>query len=290
MIVPSTFALGIARGPVLEVAARTDPGKKRAVNEDWVLAADPCFLVADGMGGHEAGDEASRAAIGAFTEAFTAPGPATFDRVEAAIDRARYEVSQVASRSMRGAGCTLTGVVRVEHEGTPSWYVLNIGDSRVYLQRGDELMQLTADHSLQSELEAQGRDSSLTPRNVITRALGSADDRHDAWLLPLETGSRVLVCSDGLTTEIDDESIHQVLSGTGRPAEAVDELLRRSLDAGGRDNVTLIVVDVVAGGIERAEAAGAVGGEDSDDASTAEADDDLDDGDDTIERTNPRRR
>lgn len=236
--------------PVLEVAVRTDPGLARPQNEDWLLAADPCFLVADGMGGYDAGDEASRAAIGAFSEEFTSPAPATLERIERALDRARHDVAAVAARAARGAGCTLTGVIRMEHEGAPAWYVLNIGDSRVYLHRGDELIQLTRDHSLRSELMSLGRSGAeATPRNVITRALGSEDARHDAWLLPVETGTRLLVCSDGLTTELEDEELRAVMSAAGRAEAVAEELLRRALAAGGNDNITLIVADVIAGGV-----------------------------------------
>ena len=131
--------------------------------------------------------------------------------------------------------------------------MLNVGDSRVYLQRGNSLRQLTIDHSLRSELLAGGdQQGATTPRNIITRALGSDDDRHDAWLLPVETGSRLLICTDGLTSEVSDEQIEAVLAVGGRAESVVDELLRRALDAGGRDNVTIIVTDVVAGGIEMA--------------------------------------
>ncbi|XPP27585.1 MAG: PP2C family protein-serine/threonine phosphatase [Leucobacter sp.] len=238
--------------PVLAVAARTDPGLKRAVNEDALLAADPCFLVADGMGGHEAGDRASRAAIAAFGEAFTRPGPASLEEIEEALSAARAAVRAISARTQRGAGCTLTGVIRVVHEEVPYWYVLNVGDSRVYLQRGGELVQLTQDHSLREALRGTNEtEAAATPRNVITRALGSEDDRHDAWLLPVETGSRLLVCSDGLTIELADEELGAVLTADGAPGAAADELLRRARAAGGRDNITLIVLDVVSGGAEQ---------------------------------------
>lgn len=259
----------------LTIAARTDRGKRREINEDALFAADPCFIVADGMGGHEKGDAASKAAISAFSEEFTAPGEATVQRIERALDEARRRVHEVAAATQRGAGCTLSGAIRIEHQGVPHWYVLNVGDSRVYLQRGNSLRQLTIDHSLRSELLAGGdQQGATTPRNIITRALGSDDDRHDAWLLPVETGSRLLICTDGLTSEVSDEQIEAVLAVGGRAESVVDELLRRALDAGGRDNVTIIVTDVVAGGIEM--------------ASLTDAQDDTDDM--TLEITRPRSR
>lgn len=237
--------------PKLAVAARTDRGVRRSLNEDALFAADPCFVVADGMGGHEFGDAASKAAISAFSEAFTSPRKASVAQVEQTIDEARTRVNAIAARTQRGAGCTLTGAIRIEHEGIAYWYVLNVGDSRVYLQRGNELQQLTIDHSLRSELLSEGNgQATSTPRNIITRALGSDDDRHDAWLLPLETGSRLLVCSDGLTTELSDDQIRDILAVGGRPDSVVNELIRRAVESGGRDNITAILVDVVSGGID----------------------------------------
>lgn len=259
-------------GPVLDVAARTDPGLKRSVNEDAMLAADPCFLVADGMGGHDAGDRASRAAIAVFGETFTKPGPATLVQIETALEKSRAEVRAISDETVRGAGCTISGVIRVVHEGEPYWYVLNVGDSRVYLNRGSELAQLTQDHSLLEESRGLGYGDARPPRNVITRALGSDDDRHDAWLLPLETGARLLICTDGLTTEVPDEELRAVLTVGGKPKAATEELLRRALAAGGRDNVSLVVVDVVSGGVERQHSPV------------------VHDDDDTIEQTRPGRR
>ena len=235
--------------PVLQIAVRTDVGLKRLVNEDSLLAADPCFLVADGMGGHDSGDRASRAAIAEFSEAFTKPGSATLEQIDDSLGGARAAVHAISAESPRGAGCTLTGVIRTTHEGEPYWYVLNVGDSRVYLLRDDELSQLTHDHSLHAELQAAtAPEADLVPRNVITRALGSEDDRHDAWLLPMETGTRLLICSDGLTNEVSDELLSQVLTTCADVNVAAEELLQLARDAGGRDNITLVVVDVVSGG------------------------------------------
>ncbi|NLA64652.1 MAG: serine/threonine-protein phosphatase [Leucobacter sp.] len=241
---------GVDTSPSLSVAARTDRGNRRELNEDALFAADPCFIVADGMGGHEFGAAASKAAISAFSEQFTGPGEASVRSIEQALDEARSRVGAISARSERGAGCTLTGAIRIQHEGVAHWYVLNIGDSRVYLQRGNQLRQLTVDHSLRSERLAEGdQQGAATPRNIITRALGSDDDRHDAWLLPLETGSRLLVCSDGLTSELDDDELNGLLAAGGRTDSVVDELIRRALASGGRDNVTAILVDIVSGGV-----------------------------------------
>ena len=236
--------------PEVSSVVRSDPGLRRRVNEDAALARFPCYLVADGMGGHEAGDQASRAAIAAF-DAVIAPGsPSTIEAVRAALDAARIAVDRVAADRERGAGCTLTGAVLVRHEGRTLWLVLNIGDSRVYLHRGAELHQITVDHSLRDELIAGGEweEARLPGRNVITRALGSVDTTADTWLLPIEDGTRLLVCSDGLTTEVPDEQLRATLTMGGRAASVADELVARANDAGGRDNVTVLVVDVLSGG------------------------------------------
>lgn len=242
--------------PLLDVAARSDRGLRRPVNEDAILAADPCFLVADGMGGHEAGDRASRAALAAFGEEFTRPGVASLARIDSALGRARSDVRAISDGAARGAGCTLSGVIRVAHDGLACWYVVNIGDSRVYLQRGEELVRLTRDHSLREELAAAGDPGAASaPGNVITRALGAEDSRHDAWLFPIEAGSRLLVCSDGLTGELDDEQLAGVLAKPTRAGTAVAELLARACAAGGNDNISLVVVDVLAVPTPRAAAA-----------------------------------
>jgi protein phosphatase len=233
----------------LSVAMRTDPGRRRAVNEDSALAQMPCYLVADGMGGHEAGDLASQAAVAAFSRWIRPNERASVRVVNEALDAARVAVDRVAEGRERGAGCTLTGVVLVEHEHELYWLVLNIGDSRVYLHRGSELRQLTVDHSLIEQVRSGGGDGQkLPPRNIITRALGSIDSAADTWLLPVETGARILVCSDGLTTELSDEQLRATMTMGGRADAVAEELVDRANEAGGRDNITVVVVDVLSGG------------------------------------------
>lgn len=233
----------------LAVAMRTDPGRRRPVNEDSALAAMPCFIVADGMGGHEAGDLASQAAVAAFARQIRPGERASVRTVNEALEAARESVDRVAEGRERGAGCTLTGVVLVEHERQLYWLVLNIGDSRVYLHRGSELRQLTVDHSLFEQAVSGGVEGKqLPPRNIITRALGSVDSVADTWLLPVETGARILICSDGLTNELDDEQLRATLTMGGRPDAVAEELVWRANEAGGRDNITVVVVDVLSGG------------------------------------------
>jgi protein phosphatase len=236
---------------VLNVAALSDTGLTRTANEDSVLAASPVFLVADGMGGHEAGDRASAAVVAAFEP--LAGATIEVDDVREALGRAAEVVEGIAAEHKRGAGSTVSGVALLEHEGTPHWLLFNVGDSRVYRHHGNELTQLTIDHSLGQELvdagELRPEDlATFAQRNVITRAIGGPDSTADSWLLPVIDGERLLVCSDGLTGEVSDEGIRAMLTMNGRPETAAAALIRRALHAGGRDNVSVVVIDVVSGG------------------------------------------
>lgn len=231
----------------LRVAHRTHPGRVRAVNEDSLIARRPVFLVADGMGGHDAGDLASQRAVAAF-DAIEPEPYAEFDAISAAYARARHEVATLAHETARGAGCTLTGVILVD--SGESWLVLNIGDSRTYVLEDSTLTQLTVDHSLRDEYIAGGvseGDPRLPTRNVITRALGSAADDVDTWLRDVVADQRLLVCSDGLHGEISAEQIRAALMTIADTDQVADELMRLALEAGGSDNVSLIVIDVVSG-------------------------------------------
>ncbi|MFK4759636.1 PP2C family protein-serine/threonine phosphatase [Microbacterium sp. ZW T5_45] len=237
---------------VLNVAALTDVGLTRAMNEDSVLAASPVFLVADGMGGHDAGDKASAAVVAAFEP--LAGTLVTTAEIGAALARANETVEAIAAQHARGAGSTLAAVALVEHDGAPHWLVFNVGDSRVYRLFANELDQLTIDHSLGQELvdagELRPEDlANFAQRNVITRAIGASDNVADSWLVPVIDGERLLLCSDGLSGEVGDESIRATLTMAGRPETAAAALVRRAKQAGGRDNITVIVIDVVSGGL-----------------------------------------
>ena len=137
---------------VVKVAAITDRGQKRQANEDSVLSEKPIFLVADGMGGYDAGDLASQAVVAAFREYVTAGDVTTFDEIRDALGAADDAVDTVSAGTRRGAGSTVAGVAIVEHDGRPHWLVFNVGDSRVYRHHGTELEQVTVDHSLAQEL------------------------------------------------------------------------------------------------------------------------------------------
>jgi len=242
----------VAGGIVLAVASLTDPGLKREVNEDSLFAESPVFLVADGMGGYESGDLASAAVIDAF-RSLAGAGYADLTGIRSALVGASAGVAEVAGNTSRGAGSTVTGAVIVEHEGAAHWLVLNVGDSRVYRHVGSDLEQLTIDHSLGQELVDRGelrREDMATfaDRNIITRAIGAADSTADSWLLPVVNGERLLICSDGLHSELADEGIRATLTMSGKPESAAATLVQHAKDAGGRDNISVIVIDVISGG------------------------------------------
>jgi serine/threonine protein phosphatase PrpC len=245
--VPSSIKPGA--GPRLSVGHGTDRGLRRELNEDSYIASDPVFAVADGMGGHEAGEVASGMCVRALA---SIPQLATGERsVTAPVLQQYLEKADDSIREATGAraGTTLSGAVIVEQMGMPYWLVMNIGDSRTYRLSQGRFEQISVDHSEVQELVDAGE---ITPaqatvhprRHVVTRALGTGDETEaDYWLLPVEEGDRVLVCSDGLTGELTDEHIHHILSTVGHPQDAADALIQAALRSGGRDNVTVIVVD-----------------------------------------------
>ena len=229
--------------------AATHPGLRGRANEDSYLAASPVFLVADGMGGHESGARASAAAIGEFQRFVGAPSVSNTD-VRQAIARARERVDALASEQ-RAAGTTLTGVVLTRVGDAGYWLALNIGDSRTYRWARGALEQVSVDHSVVQELVDAGEMDALTAathrrRNEITRAIGAGSrGEADFWMLPAESGDRILVCSDGLSTELDDERIARILDEEREPQDAAQRLVHEALLHGGRDNVTVIVIDAL---------------------------------------------
>jgi len=227
----------------------TDRGLRRELNEDSFIASDPVFAVADGMGGHEAGEVASGMCVRALAGM---PQLATGERTATASVVQHFLAS--ADESIRAAtgsraGTTLSGVVVVEQMGVPYWLVMNIGDSRTYRLSHGQFAQVSVDHSEVQELvdtgEITAEQAAVHPRrHVVTRALGTGDDTEaDYWLLPIEEGDRVMVCSDGLNGELTDDRMLGILSAVEDPQEAVDALIQAALRSGGRDNITVIVVD-----------------------------------------------
>ncbi|WP_395242847.1 PP2C family protein-serine/threonine phosphatase [Agromyces sp. MMS24-K17] len=246
---------------VITHSASTDVGRVRSVNEDSYLAELPVFLVADGMGGHARGDAASRTVVETFRRHLSSGGPATPEQVLDAIHTANAAVRALSAEGEEGtavAGTTLAGVALVDSgEGALHWMAFNVGDSRVYHWDGRRLEQVSVDHSAVQELVDAGvidaADAETHPdRNVITRALG-ADDfvDPDVWLLPTSGRQTFLICSDGITKEVDVASIAGVLAAHGGDVDDVEgvagELVRLAVDGGGRDNATAVVVESAAG-------------------------------------------
>ncbi|GAB3620503.1 protein phosphatase 2C domain-containing protein [Glutamicibacter endophyticus] len=229
----------------------TDRGLRRALNEDSMLATDTLLLVADGMGGHAAGDVASSVCVQTFAEGVRqAHGLIDAQLIDDLLQRADRAI--LAAGSAR-AGTTVSGAAVIYPEGQPQWLIFNVGDSRTYRMADGLLEQVTVDHSEVQELLDSGQLSAgeaadYPRRHVITRALGMrADNRADFWMLPVKAGDRLLVCSDGLSGELNDEQMQQVLARFPDPQQAADELIQAALRNGGRDNISVIVADVAAG-------------------------------------------
>lgn len=245
---------GKRRGFVLDWASRSDVGRKRVVNEDSVLVDPPVFAVADGMGGHAAGDRASAAVVERLAAlAGTAEhGYLDVAGLEGALTAAADDIDDFAAHIPIGAGTTVTGVLLALHDDEPHFAVFNIGDSRVYLLADGEFSRVTRDHSVVQEMVDAGlideREAEDHPEsNVITRAVGFRESpRPDLWMLPMRPGMRLLLCSDGLTKEVDDRRIRTYLAAGSAAAETADDLMDAALAAGGRDNVTVVVIDVAA--------------------------------------------
>ena len=233
--------------------AATDVGRLRSVNEDGYLATAPAFIVVDGMGGHAAGRSATRAALGALGS-LTSTRVTDVDTVVDTVRAAAAAVTAIPSHALYRPGATVAGVVLADLAEGPTWIAFNIGDARVYLLREGLLEQVTKDHShVQALIDAHR----LTPleartdprRNVVTRALGGGINDAgvpDTHLLPVRGGDRILVCSDGLSDELDDEALATVLGAGLSPQRAAEMCVAAALEAGGHDNATALVVDMPA--------------------------------------------
>ena len=229
----------------------SDAGKVRRNNEDAYLAGEgrdeTLLAIADGIGGFEAGEVASRIAIEALKELESG---APF---ETAIREANRRILTFGRGDERLSGMGTT-IVAVRFGGTrerPVAEVAHVGDSRAYLLRGGDLRPLTEDHSLVAELVRSGeltRDQAAEhpQKNLITRALGAEEEVDvDTAVLPVEAGDRILLCSDGLSDMVPEGQISEILAdSSGDPEAAARRLLSAALDAGGTDNVTVVVVDL----------------------------------------------
>jgi protein phosphatase len=240
----------------LRWGASTDVGKVRTNNEDSLLVEPPVFAVADGVGGHAAGEVASAIAVATLKAAFAnpeRPDQASRDGLANAVRQANEAIYARAAQdpNLRGMGTTLTAIALVREEDDDVLAVVNVGDSRAYRLRDGELEQITDDHSLVEELVRAGQitpaEASVHPqRNIVTRALGLGPDVEvDCFGILPYAGDRFVLASDGLTDEVDDRGIASILRRIADPEEAARELVDTAKDHGGRDNVTVVVVDVV---------------------------------------------
>ncbi|MEK6326729.1 MAG: Stp1/IreP family PP2C-type Ser/Thr phosphatase [Actinomycetota bacterium] len=234
---------------VVEQAHRTDTGRQRNTNEDAYFAREPLFAVADGMGGAQAGEVASRLAAESFEPASRGEGsPEAYLRAIARTANARIHRLAQADSSRSGMGTTLTAALVEDDEVS----FAHVGDSRAYLFRDGELKLLTSDHSLVEELRRQGRltdEEALDhpQRSIITRALGPEREVEvDTMTYRARPGDVYLLCSDGLTTMVREDRIAATLANTESLDEAVSSLVREANEAGGRDNITVVAFRVEA--------------------------------------------
>jgi len=231
-------------------AAVTDTGHRREVNEDSLLSQSPIFAVADGMGGHSAGDVASAAVVTRLAELAGAADPDA-ESIARLLGLAVEDMASGAGVTDNGTGTTVTGAALAVVAGEPQWIIFNIGDSRVYQLGSGVLEQVTCDHSVVQELVDAGKitreEADVHPHgNVITRAVGFHEPPiPDYRIVPVRPGMRLLVCSDGLTKELTAYGIRHYLMSNSNPDDAAGALLAAALENGGRDNVTVIVLDVI---------------------------------------------
>ncbi|WP_083759868.1 Stp1/IreP family PP2C-type Ser/Thr phosphatase [Rubrobacter xylanophilus] len=235
----------------LEPFGITDAGRVRQNNEDALLVGEgkdeTLFAVADGIGGFEAGEVASSIAIEVLRR--MEPG----DSFEEALEEANRRIRAAARGDERfaGMGTTVVAVRFGQRDGRPVAEVAHVGDSRAYLMRGSSLRPVTEDHSLVAELVRSGdlsrAEAAEHPqRNLITRALGAEETVNvDTAVLPVEAGDRVVLCSDGLSDMVPEKRISEILDRHREdPETPARRLLQAALEAGGTDNVTVVVVDV----------------------------------------------
>ena len=231
----------------IEAGVATDIGRVREGNEDSFLVEPPLYAVADGMGGHRGGEVASQLALETIEELFRAGSGSLAQQVKQA-NAAVFERS-ASDRKVTGMGTTLTAALIDGEEA----HLVHVGDSRAYLLRAGALRQLTEDHTLVNRMIRAGeitrQEADVHPhRNVLTRALGTEPDVDvDESDLGLLEGDRLLLCSDGLTAMVVEEQIQAILETTPAPQEAADRLVRAANSAGGLDNITVVVLDVLRG-------------------------------------------
>lgn len=249
----------MANSTVLQWAGATDVGRVRSNNQDRYFVQPGLWIVADGMGGHRGGEIASRLACEALTERYDQH---TVDGLIDAIESANTAVHTAGNNDadLTGMGTTVVAIALVDDNDEEVLAIANVGDSRAYRLTAGELEQLTEDHSLVADMVREG---SLSPdeaathpqRNILTRVLGVYEEIPvDVLTVVPRHGDRYLLCSDGLFNEVSEDGIAAVLRRLADPGDAADELIRLAVEGGGRDNVTVVIVDVVSDG-DQAQAA-----------------------------------
>ena len=250
----------IVEQTTLYCGASTHVGKVRKNNQDAFGFNDYLFVVADGMGGHLGGEVASDLAVTTLTKTFEISGKIRKKKVKRnqsgllhAVERANNRIIEKASdnTSLKGMGTTLCAVmIGIGEDQNPALLITNVGDSRIYQLSVGKFNQITEDHSLVADLVRAGE---LTPeeaarhpqRNVLTRALGIESNlKADMWELPINDGDKFLLCSDGLFNELSETRIMEILSEASDPQTAADLLVNESVEVGGHDNVTAMVLTV----------------------------------------------
>jgi PPM family protein phosphatase len=238
---------------LLRSGSATDTGLVRAVNQDLAVEFPNLYAVADGMGGHAGGEVAARLAVDTLVASFgRQPTGSGLSEAVTAANSVVWEHS-LDHPELRGMGTTLAAVALVNEDDRDLLALVNVGDSRVYRFHDGKLSQITTDHSLAEEMVKSGEltsdEAAVHPhRHILTRALGAAADvTVDLWRIQPARGDRFLLCSDGLTNELEEPEIAQVLSSVSDPQEASDLLVRAARSHGGSDNITAVVVDVVVG-------------------------------------------
>jgi serine/threonine protein phosphatase PrpC len=233
----------------VRVGVRTDIGRSRGRNEDSYLVRDPLFAVADGMGGHRGGDVASRLALESLQSLPEGSTGEDFHQLVEQIKVANQRVMErgEADRDLRGMGTTLTAILTADGRA----HVAHVGDSRAYMLREGNLQQLTEDHTLVQRMVREGRlteeQAHTHPqRSIVTRALGVDEDVPiDELTLDVREGDRLLLCTDGLSNMLDRDTIKGILESAPDPQTASDRLVEAANQAGGDDNITVVVLDVV---------------------------------------------
>ena len=250
---PGRHAQRASTGSPVRFGSRTDIGTVREQNEDSLIVQPPLFVVADGMGGHAAGEIASEIAVKTISE--LAPTHADAEALGAAVLQANRDIinAAIAGEGRDGMGTTVTAAILERNR----LVIAQVGDSRAYLLHNGEMTQLTRDHSLMANMIEAGQ---ITPeearfhpnRSVITRALGNDPDTiPDLYEINVEDGDRLLLCSDGLYSMLEDDEIAAVMRRISDPQRCAAMLVNGAIAAGGHDNITVVIADAEGLGQQR---------------------------------------